>query len=562
MAFDTTDRYYVELRSRVLQTGARVVPFVGAGLTAYGGPSERLPLWRELIDRLIDEGKALGLIAQEGDPAIEEPLAAGDYIGVMDRILDELGEPTFKRVVERELDDTGKPTPPAVAELVAVGWSLIVTTNLDRLIARAYLERYGRPPHTFTSLDTHRLAAALAGTLTTSETLLAHIHGMLDDYPSWRLTQSHYTQLIQQPGYSEALKQLFLRQVFFVGFGLKDQDLDLMLKTMAEIYPAGVGEFYALIPRDRGSLPAVRDFIHSKGLRPIFYDVERDPDPGDPFAGHGEAFECLQDLARSWAASGRPLEVTLKSFPELDPYVVGREDEVDRLSSALLNDRGGVVQVVGLGGAGKTSLVQSFLGARRPELSHAGYAAAFGCSFYRADVGQFIQDLALATVGPLAEPLPQQVERICAHLRGHRTVLVLDGFEALAEADGQVGNPYVRRIVTAVVQGRGAVVVTSRIEVHGGELEHAPVVEVAPLAPEEIVSFLDQWGLENLGDAAKRRLIEITAGHPLALRILAGVLRGVPTDDRDVSCHRRVRRDRPAAREPAGARARLVLPPP
>ena len=114
MAFDTTDRYYVELRSRVLQTGARVVPFVGAGLTAYGGPSERLPLWRELIDRLIDEGKALGLIAQEGDPAIEEPLAAGDYIGVMDRILDELGEPTFKRVVERELDDTGKPTPPAV----------------------------------------------------------------------------------------------------------------------------------------------------------------------------------------------------------------------------------------------------------------------------------------------------------------------------------------------------------------------------------------------------------------------------------------------------------------
>jgi len=42
--------------------------------------------------------------------------------------------------------------------------------------------------------------------------------------------------------------------------------------------------------------------------------------------------------------------------------------------------------------------------------------------------------------------------------------------------------------------------------------------------------FLEKWGL-RLGDAANRRLIDITGGHPLALRILAGVLRGVPSND-------------------------------
>ena len=234
MAFDTSDSTYQELRGRVLQGGGRVVPFVGAGLSIYGRPERRLPLWRELIDRLIAEGQSLGLVPSQGEASIDAALVSGRYIEVMDRVLDMLGEPTFKRLVERELDETGKPTPPAVAELVGVGWSLIVTTNLDRLIARAYLERHGRPLDAFTSLDTHRLAAALAGTLTSSETLLAQIHGAVDMYPSWRLTRTHYAQLLQEPGYVEALKQLFLRQVFFVGFGLEDDDLDFLLAMVAE----------------------------------------------------------------------------------------------------------------------------------------------------------------------------------------------------------------------------------------------------------------------------------------------------------------------------------------
>src|SRR4051812_35183949 len=118
MAFDTSDRTYQELKARVLQTGASVVPFVGAGLSVYGAPAERLPLWRELIERLIAEGKHLGVIADEGDPAIDTALAAGRYIEAMDRVLGALGEPIFKRVVERELDDADKLIPPAVAELV------------------------------------------------------------------------------------------------------------------------------------------------------------------------------------------------------------------------------------------------------------------------------------------------------------------------------------------------------------------------------------------------------------------------------------------------------------
>ena len=530
MRFDETSAAYQDLRSRLMRSSGRVVPFVGAGLGVYGPAERRLPLWRELIDRLVDEGKEIGLIEEGGDAALTAALVAGRYIEAMDRLIGLLGEPNFKRIVERELDDTDHPIPPAVAELVAVGWSLIVTTNLDRLIARAYLERHGKPPMSFTSLDTHRLAAAMAGTLTNSETLVAHIHGSLDDYPSWRLSRSHYDQMLQNPAYVGALKQLFLRRVFFIGFGLQDEDLDIMFANVAEIYPAGVGEFYALLPRSRRQNPVVLELIKRNGLRPIFYEVDGD-DPDDPFAGHRAVFECLQDLARSWASSSKTLDITLKYFPELDPFVVGRRAELQALGRALMSPEGGIAQVIGLGGTGKTSVVQQLLATQAPALTQAGYRLVFGCSFKGADVAQLIQDLALVTIGPLPRPLPDQLQRVCERLRGERTVLVLDGLEVVIDGERRITNPYLLDLIQSVVQGRGTVVVTSRVPIVGGDLTHAPIIEVGQLASDEVSEFLKLWSLDGLGADAIGRLYEITAGHPLALRVLAGVLRNVPAPD-------------------------------
>jgi tetratricopeptide (TPR) repeat protein len=531
MTFDTSNPTYQELLGRVLQSGASVVPFVGAGLSVYGRRDERLPLWRELLERLIAEGLETGLIPDDGDPVINAALAARQYIRATDLILDALGEPTFRRVIQRELDDRHLEVPPAIAQLVGISWSLIVTTNLDRLIARAYLDHHGRPIRTITSLDTHALAAALAGSATDAEPSLAQIHGDIDVYPSWRLTQSHYEQLLRDPGYMEALKHLFLRKVFFVGFGLQDGDFDLILETVAHIYPAGVGEFYALIERGRKGDPVIQRLARENGLRPVFYDVDPSSGPDDPFAGHREVFECLAHLASSWAATETKLEVKLKYFPELDPFVVGRDQEIDLLASLLETEAGGIVQLVALGGAGKTSLVQRFLEARAAPLAAAGYRQVFGCSFYRADIGQFIHDMAIATVGALALPLPEQADRICKYVESNRVLLVLDGVEAILDDRSQLTSPYITRIVESVLHGRGACLATSRVPIRGERFELAATIDIEPLSTDEILAFLDEWGLNAIGRIAQRRLVEITAGHPLALRILAGVLLSVPPQD-------------------------------
>lgn len=531
MEFDTSDPTYQDLLARVVQQGSRVVPFVGAGLSAYGDVSQRLPMWRELLDRLEAEGRSLGLIPNDGDPVIDAALSSGRYIEAMDRLIAALGEPTFRRAVERELDDRGRPVPPAVTELVAVSWSLIVTTNLDRLVARAYFERYGRPLQTVTNLDTHRLAAALSGTLSSNDTLLAQIHGDIDTYPSWRLTRSHYEQLLRDPGYMEALKHLFLRQVFFVGFGLQDDDFDLLLETVARIYPAGVGEFFALIAQSRRDDERVVELIRTNGLRPIFYDVDPEPDPEDPYAGHIQVHQCLRHLAHSWARARTSLPVTLKYFPELDPFLVGRDEDLEQLAGLVTGGSSGVVQVIGLGGSGKTSLVQKFVQEHAYEISAAGYSRVFGCSFYRADIGQFIQDLQLALGGPISEPLAAQVERVAEHLGRYQTLLVLDGVEAVIDGEHEWRSPYVAQIVDAALLGGGTVVLTSRVPVRGSVFEQASIVDIADLDLDAVRQFLAGWGLSQLDEALIRRFADATAGHPIALRILAGVLREVPVQE-------------------------------
>lgn len=529
MAFNLDDPVYEELLDRVLETGGRVVPFVGAGLSAYGDGAHRLPLWVELLENLLAEGRRLGLIEQS-DASITDAIGSRRFPYAAELLQQALGEPTFRRVVERELDDVGKPIPPTLDELVAVRWPLIVTTNLDRLISRSYQQRHGRQMASVTNLDPHKLASAFAGTLQSTETILAQIHGNLDVYASWKLTSSDYEQLFQNVGYMEALKLLFLRRVFFVGFGMQDEDFDILLRTIAQIYPPGAGEFFALIPRPRSSDPIIQELVKQNGLRPIFYEVGGDTD-SDPFGGHRAVYECLSHLSSRWHAVKAHLDVVWKYFPELDPYMVGRDEEVSWLSDLLESDDGQMVQIVGLGGLGKTSLVQQFVEDRRAKIAAVGYRRVFGCSFYRADIGLFINDLVLASGGSPAIPLPDQIEQICDYARLNRTLLILDGVETIVDHNRRLRSPYLQRIIDGVLEGSGTVVVTTRVRIRGGVFEAAPRIDLEPLSTSQIFTFLDRWGLGNLSVAAKKRLVEITAGHPLALRILSGVLRTVPVQE-------------------------------
>jgi hypothetical protein len=520
-AFDVTDPTFQDLVARVIRTNARVVPFVGAGLSLYGPPSQRLPLWRDLVLRLVAEGKRSGVLDDHAEQSIRAALKDRRYVEAIDHVIASLGEPTFRRCVQLELDVANKPIPPAITELVAIGWSLIVTTNLDKFISEAYQKRHGRSINAVPGIDTHRLVSVLAGLDGSKETSLAQIHGDLESYPSWCLTGNDYKALLQDPGYMAALKHLFLREVFFIGFGLQDDDFDLLLDTIGTIFPAGAGEFFALLPEDRRGDVRVVELIRKNGLRPIFYPVDRTIED-DPYAGHGAVHECLRYLAKEWASVSLDLPISMKYFPELDPDMIGRETALAHLRDRAIAVCGTSLQVVGIGGVGKTMLVQQFIERNRYELARTGYKCVFGFSFVRPEIGQFVRDFELATLGSSKLPLHAKVERLAAYAKRNRILLVLDGFENLATGSDGEPDTNLKAILGAVREGNGTILATTRFPVDSlGES-----IAISPLLPNESFRLFADWYQGELSNFDRDQLFELTEGHPLALRVLGGLLSG------------------------------------
>ncbi|HEU4407052.1 MAG TPA: NACHT domain-containing protein [Polyangiaceae bacterium] len=213
------------------------------------------------------------------------------------------------------------------------------------------------------------------------------------------------------------------------------------------------------------------------------------------------------------------------------PHFVGR---ADLLASLEAWHRGPeptprVVAIVGVGGSGKTALVERFL--RGPALG-AGGGGAFVWSFYDDTRVEALLAQALAYfAGEPSGGEGGRLERLVAALRaGPRHLLVFDGLEALqseggnGRALGEIDEPSLRRLVRAIAAGLGGarLLLTSRLRPADLEpWEGAEVRTLTPgeLGPDESKSLLRAWGLggdEPSLDALARRV----GGHALSVAVL------------------------------------------
>ena len=109
---------------------------------------------------------------------------------------------------------------------------------------------------------------------------------------------------------------------------------------------------------------------------------------------------------------------------------VGRAEQVEQLNEALAA-RSPAVAVDGLGGIGKTALAL--------EVAHAGdgFEGVVWCSTYQrnVDLNALVDAAARALDYPAVTRLPedQKVAELRRVLAGHRYLLVVDGYEAIAD---------------------------------------------------------------------------------------------------------------------------------
>ncbi|MCA9719389.1 MAG: CHAT domain-containing protein [Myxococcales bacterium] len=192
-----------------------------------------------------------------------------------------------------------------------------------------------------------------------------------------------------------------------------------------------------------------------------------------------------------------------------------------------------VLAVVGVGGAGKTAVVERLLDALEQE-----QAPATGCpggvlvwSFFEDPRIEAFLARAVAHFAGSRSSRPEPGELLeCLEnaLRvGRADLLILDGVEFVQSegradrAFGEIEEPLLRRLLWSLARGLGTAraLVTSRFplaDLADWEGEGLRTIELAPLSPAEGAALLRRWGAS--GSTAQLRDISAhAAGHPLTI---------------------------------------------
>jgi transcriptional regulator with XRE-family HTH domain len=211
-------------------------------------------------------------------------------------------------------------------------------------------------------------------------------------------------------------------------------------------------------------------------------------------------------------------------------HFVGRGDVVRSLHAwrrAPASE--GVLAIVALGGAGKTSALARFVDELEAGPADAG---VFVWSFYEdRRVESFFAE-ALAYFSGKAEDTGhgERVDLLRATLReGPAHLLVLDGLEVLQETGapgttyGRIEDPTLRRLLSGVARGLGRArcLVTSRFDLTDLAAEGAGLrtVRLEPLSKDEGRSLLSEWGVSG-GDAELSAWVARLGGHALSVAMV------------------------------------------
>jgi hypothetical protein len=195
---------------------------------------------------------------------------------------------------------------------------------------------------------------------------------------------------------------------------------------------------------------------------------------------------------------------------------VGRREEVAKLRHLLLDGEALVVFVHGIGGIGKSSVLEMFA-----EQARADGAALvrLDCRTIRPSEEGFLSELGLALGGdqPSLGALSDALSRL-----GERVVLVLDTYEVFRMMDTwlrQVFIPALGGNVRILVAGREAPV--SAWYTTPGWHGNFRSIQLGPLLNEDAERYLVRSGVS---EADIPRVVAFTAGHPLALKLAASAI--------------------------------------
>lgn len=259
----------------------RCALFVGAGLSMNAG----LPKWDDLLSTLIAKAAELGALGGDRKEELEKHLAVDkEFLMVAEELRDQMGDGPFRDELANIILGEGPPT--EVHKLLhEVNASCIITTNYDKLIENAYAAVRGEVP----SVYTYDRPGDVLDQLWREKYFILKAHGTVDERSSMVITRRDYRDLIYRAtGYRAVLQTIFnMKSILFLGVGLHDPELDLLLAYLHDAFAGSVQKHFVLLPTDKVTGVTRDRWRKDYSVRVIEYEATD---------GHPQVHEFVQQL--------------------------------------------------------------------------------------------------------------------------------------------------------------------------------------------------------------------------------------------------------------------------
>jgi hypothetical protein len=532
---------------------------VGAGASiAYGYPG-----WSAFLD-------ALAVFCRERDPTTDlAAIAQRDVRTRLDWIATRLGD-QYPRVFAQTFAPraSGGTDPEWIRLVLDLPLRLLLTTNytceleqIARFHPAAPLGPSGEPVRWYESVKLTHAMRRIDGRLR-----LIYLHGRYDDSPAMELDpegrpwsrvilgEKSYRFAYERPGTLasrlEAIAQTMT--LMTVGCSLDDADIIGTLRSVKALSGSGYPPHYAILPLFEGDNPetVAADYVDQCGLQPLFYPVTNEPE---------REHAAIEDLLRELVVAATPPRVspitvaadvaTPSSAPPsprvVHPLLRALDFEPRPLyrrviDAFLFREEGGMLALIGIGGAGKTALLRDALDPLLAPAEARHFGGLFVWSFYDdPNVANFFRHLAQYLKGRITRD-PSETAAFEACREGCKTIpnvmIVLDGLERiqLERADqpmvhGAIENTPLREFLLWIADANTSTkaVVTTRFPMPDLDLERLRdrvfLIDVDSLTRLEARALLRRRGVVG-DDAALDKLLNHFGTHALTVDHLGGVI--------------------------------------
>lgn len=243
------------------------VLFLGSGISANScNAAGKHPLTWEafLIDIL--EKRSTKLARQK--EVIEQMLSINDYLTACEIIVETLGDHDFGELAANEFRRPGYKPSDIHEAVYRLDSRLELTPNIDK-----FYEQYAMNASHSTVVAKSYYEDDIAKYLRTDDFLIIRVHGYVDDVSKIIFTHRQYSEArCKYASFYHILDALMLTHTFiFLGCGISDPDIQLILENMNFLYP-GCLPHYFVAAKDTYSKEIELSLLHNRNLELLTYD--------------------------------------------------------------------------------------------------------------------------------------------------------------------------------------------------------------------------------------------------------------------------------------------------